>query len=1196
MRVLLGCLLAVIGVASVQAQHTPTTKFTLPKNITRNDYHAGKVMVKVKKEYISLFLEGTASPAGRKASIAGSTRITSLAPKGNVKNTKARAQAFKPVIDITQYFEINFNPSQPVEDYINKLYATGYIELAEPAYKERMLYTPNDPAVTNQYYLTKIRALEAWNVTKGDETIVIAIIDSGVDIDHPDLASKLYINPEEANGTAGVDDDNNGFIDDINGWDFSGADTLNALNPNYAGDNNPAIFKSGSGFTHGTQVGGCAGAAADNGIGLAGVGFKTKLLFTKHYADNQRTSDRNYSSDLYRGVLYAAQNGARIINCSWGGEARSQVYQDLITHVTKDLGCMVVAAAGNSNVITPLYPASYDYVLSVASTDQNDNRASFTNFGPTVDICAPGVSIYTTAYNNGYGSPGGTSLSTPIVAGAGALVWAQHPEFTAEQVAEQLRVSADASIYTKNAAYINQLGKGRLDIMQALTLTSPSIRASNYRLLNDEGLDAAPGEEANLIFDFTNHLQTSSSGLEISISSASSYITITNNKINPGAITEGATINNILTPFKLTLSSSIPVNTKVDILLTYSDGSYQDYQVLTLIPNPSYMNIDDNRITTTISSSGRLAYEDTQSSQMGSGFVYNGKSFVYEMGLIMGNSSSTILNTVRNGSGGYDQDFIGTTRIKEIIPGERSFAEIFGDFSNSTVAEEQKVKVSYRTLVWQDEPYDRFVIVEYKIKNTQASALNDFYFGMFADWDVSHNGVYDAAQWNAATRLGYVYQKASTELPQAGIQLLTGSENYYAIDNHPSIAGASSFGLYDGFTDAEKFKAISSTRSQAGADGSGNDVSQVVSAGPYNINAGDEITVAFALHAADNFTDLLTSAKYADSVYNYTLKAPLPVVDTLETCYGSNTVMKATGATRYRWYKDFTGGSPIAEGSQITIPAIKSDTTLYVANATKSYESLRVPAHINVHAQPTIMASRSTILCNGDSVILSVEKASEYAWSNGEITQSIKVGEAGNYSVMMKYEDEVLNCVSTSNQIAVSVLPRPEALFSITLTSGDFIIGDSVQFTNGSSDVKELYWDFGDGTNSTKLNPKHAYDSSSVYEVSLTVTAENGCQDIYIKEVSVVTSIEETLSRFVKVYPVPTVQNEVTVWIDGLKAKDLQLSVITTEGLHLYDQQFKNIGEEFTHTIGTSSYAAGIYFLAARIDGRLVIKKFAVSK
>jgi serine protease len=1196
MRIILACLLAVIGVTNiVEAQQSAVAKFTLPKNITSHDYQAGKVMVKIKKEYKALFLEDNKA-TGRSASLLGAKRIHSLAPSGTVKNPKARAQAFKPVIDIAQYFEIYFDPSQPVEDYINTLYASGYIELAEPVYTMRMQYTPNDPAITSQYYLSKIKATEAWDITQGDENIVIGIIDSGVDIDHPDIASQLYVNQAEANGADGVDDDNNGFIDDINGWDFSGADTLNALNPNYGGDNNPAILKNGGGFTHGTQVGGCAGAAVDNGIGMAGIGFKTKLLFTKHYADNQRTNDRNYSSDLYLGVKYAAENGARIINCSWGGDVRSQISQDIITHVTLDLGCLVIAAAGNSNVITPLYPASYDYVLSVASSDQNDNRASFTNFGPTVDISAPGVSIYTTSFDNNYSAPGGTSLSSPIVAGAAALVWANHPEYTSLELAEQLRVSADASLYDQNPGYINQLGKGRLDVLQALTLKSPSIRASNYRLLNKDGLDAAPGEDASLLFDFKNILATSSSGLEISISSTSPSITITENKINPGSIASGATINNISTPFKLTLASSIALNSKVELLITYSDGAYRDYQIFTLVPNPSYRDIDENRITTTISSSGRLAYEDTQNSQMGSGFFFNGKSLVYEMGVIMGNSSPTILNTVRNGSGGFDQDFVSVQRMEEIIPGERSLSEIFGAFSNSATAEEQKVKVSYRTLVWQNEPYDRFVIVEYKIKNTQAAALTDFYFGLFADWDISLNGTQDAALWDAPTKLGYVYPKVSTELPQAGIQLLTTKANYYAIDNDPSIAGGSSFGIYDGYTDAEKFKSISATRSQAGVKIGGNDVSQVVSAGPFNINADDEITVAFALHAAENFDNLLASAKYADSVYNYTLKAPLPSIDTIEACYKANTTLKATGATKYKWYKDFTGGEPIATGSQLIIPAVTSDTTLYVSNATNTYESLRVPAHIVVQAQPGIVTSRSTILCDGDSVTLSVEEASEYAWNNGEITQSIKVKEAGTYSVMIKYEDSNLNCVSTSSEVVVSILPRPTALFTITMASGDFVIGESIQFTDKSSDADAWFWDFDDGSSSIEQSPEYAYAASDTYHTSLTVTGVNGCQDTYTKDISVITGVEENLSRFVTVYPIPTIQNEVTILIEGLKAKNIGLSILTTEGAPVYDASFENIDQAFSHTINTSRYSSGLYFLATRIDGRLVVKKFSIIK
>ena len=176
------------------------------------------------------------------------------------------------------------------------------------------------------------------------------------------------------------------------------------------------------------MVAGCAAASTNNGVGISSVGFNTKLMFTKHYADNQTQS--SYSSNLYEGILYAATHGAKIINCSWGGYNPSTIAQDIITYVTLDLGCLVVAAAGNSNLETPIYPASYEYVLSVASSDQNDVRAPFSNFGKTIDIISPGRDIYTTTYNDAYATDSGTSLSAPIVSGAAALVWANNPTFT----------------------------------------------------------------------------------------------------------------------------------------------------------------------------------------------------------------------------------------------------------------------------------------------------------------------------------------------------------------------------------------------------------------------------------------------------------------------------------------------------------------------------------------------------------------------------------------------------------------------------------------------------------------------------------------------------------------------------------------------------------------------------------------------
>ena len=217
-------------------------------------------------------------------------------------------------MDISQYFKIGYDKSYPLEDYINALYETGYFEKVEPVYLEQSLYVPNDPLSTNQYYLNLIKANEAWDITKGSPSIVIGIVDSGGDLDHPDLQNNIYIDP--ADPTDGIDNDNDGYIDNNRGWDFSGADASLIGTPGFTGDNHPQVTKGGR-HAHGSMVAGCASATTNDGVGISGVGFNTKLLFTKHYADNQAVNSNSYSSNLYEGVWYAATHGAKIINCSW---------------------------------------------------------------------------------------------------------------------------------------------------------------------------------------------------------------------------------------------------------------------------------------------------------------------------------------------------------------------------------------------------------------------------------------------------------------------------------------------------------------------------------------------------------------------------------------------------------------------------------------------------------------------------------------------------------------------------------------------------------------------------------------------------------------------------------------------------------------------------------------------------------------
>lgn len=256
-----------------------------------------------------------------------------------------------------------------------------------------------------------IDAPEAWDITIGSSKIVVAVVDSGVDGSHPDLSANLWINPGEIAGN-GVDDDGNGYVDDIRGWNFVNK------------DNNPADDNG-----HGTHVTGTIAAVGNNEIGVAGVAWHAKVMALKAF----RADGSGLTSDAILAISYANLMGADMINISWGGGSYSQALFDVI----RSSSAVVVCAAGNSgqnNDLIPHYPSSYPSpnILSVAATDQNDNLAWFSNFGITsVDIAAPGVNILSTlaaVQGRRYGFKTGTSMATPFATGVAALLKAKsHP-------------------------------------------------------------------------------------------------------------------------------------------------------------------------------------------------------------------------------------------------------------------------------------------------------------------------------------------------------------------------------------------------------------------------------------------------------------------------------------------------------------------------------------------------------------------------------------------------------------------------------------------------------------------------------------------------------------------------------------------------------------------------------------------------
>ena len=368
---------------------------------------------------------------------------------------------------------------------LRRLRSDPRVRFAEPNYKLHALATPNDSAFGELWGLVNsgqavkgvtgtpdadIDADQAWNVTTGSSSVVVGILDTGVDFSHPDLGGSqttsqvMWRNPGETGAgreSNGVDDDGNGYVDDWRGWDWAND------------DNNPQ-----DDMNHGTHVAGTLGALGNNGQGIAGVNWNVKIMALK-LLDSQGDGDL---ADAVEALRYATAMGARITNSSWGGGGFSQAMFDELK-AADATGALFVAAAGNSganNDAAPVYPASYDVpnVIAVAGTDQDDGLASFSNRGRTsVDVAAPGTQVYSTVLGGGYDWGTGTSMSAPHVTGTAALAAAAFPGATGAGLKALLLRTVDSK-----ASLIGvTTTEGRLNAGRALTCAGHRRRGSSPR-------------------------------------------------------------------------------------------------------------------------------------------------------------------------------------------------------------------------------------------------------------------------------------------------------------------------------------------------------------------------------------------------------------------------------------------------------------------------------------------------------------------------------------------------------------------------------------------------------------------------------------------------------------------------------------------------------------------------------------------
>jgi subtilisin family serine protease len=344
--------------------------------------------------------------------------------------------------------------------------------------------TPDDPYYSQQWYLQRIQTPAAWEKFTLDPEIVIGLIDTGIDYNHPDLQGSQWINAQEdlnKNGALdtqdlnGIDDDSNGYIDDVIGWDFTDAPRF-AETGDYTDPDNDPMDEYLAG--HGTKIAGVIAARTANGEGIAAIVPGLRVMNLRAGTASGYLEE----DDVARAVLYAMDNGARIINMSFGDIVLSRFLRDVIEYAYSE-NIIVVASSGNSGTDQIHYPSGLKETISVGATDQNDQLAGFSNRGSTVDLVAPGVDILSTNAGGGYGSAQGTSFSAPMVSAAAAVLLSRNPALTVEQVRNQLKTSAD-DLGVKG--WDNQFAAGRLNLLHvsqleeegALVIHSPASGSS----------------------------------------------------------------------------------------------------------------------------------------------------------------------------------------------------------------------------------------------------------------------------------------------------------------------------------------------------------------------------------------------------------------------------------------------------------------------------------------------------------------------------------------------------------------------------------------------------------------------------------------------------------------------------------------------------------------------------------------------
>jgi len=789
-------------------------------------------------------------------------------------------------------FKISVNPGTDIQTLCDSLNQLDHVVYAEPIYLEELLDRPNDPAAqpgNQQRYLDIIKAIDAWGLSKSNTTIKIAIIDSGIHLDHEDLISKLYENDDPING---LDDDGNGYIDDQFGYDFADRD------PDATADLNQ----------HGTHVAGIAGAATNNEKGIAGVGYNVSITPLKIF----RSSD-GLSANSYEAILYAAENSYDIATLSWGSiNTFSQFNQDIITYAAKEKNLILIGAAGNTNSEVYFYPASYEHVISVGATNDEDKKAGFSTFNDKIDLSAPGQSIYSTQKNNTYGSDNGTSHAVPQVAGVAALVKHRYPELNASQIMERIRVTAD-DIYgiQENQPFRGKLGSGRLNAFRAVSENNLiSIRLSEIQISNSSPFF---GDTIKINADFINYLDPAVNPT-IQISTSSPFLSFDHTHFSIGYVPTLGTFS--IPEIVGIISENTPPDTEISYTVTITEKKYTEVSSYKIKSAPDHLSIKNPNLKFNIGGNGNMG---------DSVLVWNNAPVLIESGILIANGYDQVADHVLSNwqTGAIDQDFQSILPIKK-YPHPIAHGYASSKFESTANAPIHDLIINQEVFVFDTLSS---TVLKLHITNNSTDTLTQSRFGFLSNWNLG-DFVENSAFWDL-NNTAFVFD--SLETAYAAARILGGhSSNFSAIKNERF---ESNNGI---LSDLIKWILMTSATNDSLGFEAPLDVLTTLSTRLDTLNPKTSKIIYVIFAVANSFDQIKATLNETEKKIDKIQAHPF-VIETLLTCEGGQAIIDPKSGNEFLFFRDPFGLDTIGRGESVIINLTSSEMHIYVSNLDKGY-------------------------------------------------------------------------------------------------------------------------------------------------------------------------------------------------------------------------------------------------------------------